>query len=238
MSRTLSLLGLSIGLVVLGAGCGSGPSYGSPTTPTSSQSQAVTQMDSMAQQLTPTNLLGNPESPLSVYTTMNAVGGLSTSGTSTKALTLAPEAFDSNCFTGDATAGYTYTNCSSNGTTINGTVKNAGGTVTIDLSIKTSSTAANATMTLKGGVTAADTSAVGDLTLDYHIDLGAAAGLPGVGNAGNITTKVKYNLTNISASPRCITGGSIEVSYSASSISKSALFEWTGCDTYTVRNSG
>ena len=230
-----SLFVLSLAVVAGMTACGA--KLGDPQPPTSSQMQAQTQLTTSTDQI---NTLGTkPDSTFALYGTMSGIGPLAVdmSAKKTSGLggdgSLVPQDLPPGCYTGDAATGYTYKDCKNGDTTINGTVKIAGQTTTIDLTVASSSQGTNAKITLSGAITNTGSHISGALTYKIAIDLGAFGGL--AGGAGNITTVVTYDM-GYTSSPACINSGTIRVDYNQSGYSGVAEFNYTGCNMYKVRN--
>lgn len=221
------------------AGCGGQRSVGEPMAPTSSQMQAATQATMSIDQFS--SIKANPQNALSIQGQIAAMGALAIDPSRRQGLNgsdgsdLAPAGTPPGCISGDAATGYTYTDCTSSSgsgsSTVNGTVKVTGDTVAMDLKITASGSGANVEITLKGSVTVTATTITGQMV--YETKIAGVSGLPGVGATGTKYT-VTYDAT-YSANPVCITKGSVRVDVDGA-LSGSALFEWTGCGMYTVRN--
>jgi len=226
-------------LMAAAAACGGQRAVGEPMAPTSSQMQAATQATMSIDQFS--SIKANPQNALSIQGQIAALGGLAIDPSRRQGLNgsdgsdLAPSADPPACITGDAASGWTYTNCTSSSgsgsSTVNGTVKVTGDTIAMDLKISASGSTANVEVTLKGSVTVTATTITGQMV--YETKVAGITGLPGVGATGTKYT-VTYDAT-YSSNPVCITKGSVRVDVDGA-LSGSALFEWTGCGTYTVRN--
>ena len=233
--RSYPILASSLlALVAGGAACGR--QLGEPQAPTASQQQASTQLTANIEQIT--SLKAKPDSVFALYAAFAALGPQAVDPNAKKSsgLTedLLPADLPAGCVSGSPGTGWTYTNCTSNNTTINGTVKISGDTTTFDLQIKASGQGANVKLSLVGTVTNAANRMTGDITYEVKVDLG---GIPNPTGAGDQKTKVVYDIT-YTTNPTCITAGSIRVDYDVSggAVSGSAQFEWTGCNMYKVRN--
>lgn len=223
----------SVLIIAALAGCGGGLKLGDPEAPTSTQQQANTQLGSSTSDLTA--LKGGSQDK--VWSLQAMMSGIGATGTKIKASTkgvgfplrgdgpLAPQS-DPSCVTGDGTTGWTYNHCEDDGTSIDGSVKLSGDTVTIDLSISSSSQG-SVKITLKGSITVTETSLDGSLRYDVTASYAGYTG-------GSIHTKVDYN--QVTFAEGCVTGGSITIDYSAAGVSGLAEYEYTGCNQLTVRN--
>lgn len=225
---------LVVPIVGLFAACG--PKLGDPVPPTSNQMQANTQLTTSVDQIA--QLGKKPDNAFALYGTLSAVGPTAVDPSAKKSALWtgelgAQDLTPAGCASGSEATGYTYNNCSSGGTTINGSVKISGGKTDIDLQVKSSSQGANAKLSLVGSVTNDGSHLAGDLTYQIELDLGGLGGL--TGGAGNIKTTVKYDL-NYGQAPVCIKSGTLRVDYEAGGTTGVAQFEYTGCGTYTVRN--
>jgi hypothetical protein len=221
---------LSTGLASALALSACGPSLGEPKMPTSSQTQAAKQLDGTTTQVS--QLQMDRGAAFSLFGSINAVGPQA-AGPSAKSSALLqaltnPLAVDDKCVTGDGNTGWTYA-C----TEVTGTVKFSGGTTTIDLKIMASGSGSSIETTFKGSVTNGAGKLTGDLTAETKVNLGIS--LPGVPNA-DVKTHVNYDI-NYTASPACVNAGKILVEYSAAGQNGAAQFEYTGCNTFMVRNS-
>lgn len=252
MRTQLLLPVLSLSLAVAGCG-GKARSLGAQEPPTSSQQQAATQLGESVDQSR--NVGNEPDNGPALASAVYNIGSLANSQNLSQGLRLGmkqPKDFtDPSCASksGDTT---TYNNCktSSDSATINGKVTVTGDSamLTVDYdNLKISGFGGGGSsgdLVLDGAVTITPTSIDGTLTSKLD------ATVSGTGGAGTtITSKVDYD--NVVLSSTCaISGGAIRVDYDisvktvgglgvggASKQGGSALFEWTACGTYTVRNS-
>jgi hypothetical protein len=106
----------------------------------------------------------------------------------------------------------------------------SGDTVSMDLTVNVSGSGEGVSVTLKGSVTVTATTISGQMVYETKV---SGASFPGVAGASTKTT-VTYDATYTS-NPVCISSGSIRVDVEGA-YSGAALFEWTGCNMYTVRN--
>lgn len=205
--------------------CGSG--LGEPQAPTSNQTQAAKQLDGSTDQIV--QIKGKPDSAFSLYGTIAAIGPSAVDPTAKNRSGLYyPQDLPSGCVTGDANSGYTY-KCPQ----VEGSVSFSGTTTNIDLKILGSGGGVSAEVTLKGSVSNDGTSIKGDLTSSTKVNLGIS--LPGIPSA-DVTTHVNYDVS-YKANPACVTAGKILVEYTAATQSGKAQFEYSGCNTFKVRNS-
>lgn len=213
-----------------------GPKLSEPMPATSNQKSASTQLTGSVDQVS--QIGTKPDNAFSLYSTMAAIGPLAVDPSAKKALsTLSAtpqELSPPGCASGSAATGYTYNNCGSGGTTINGSVKISGTTTTMDLQISSSGQGANVKLSLVGSLTNDGTNFKGDMVYELKLDLGGLGGIPGAGSANQKTT-VKYDLT-YQKNPVCISSGMIRVDYESAGQTGVAQFEYTGCNTYLVRN--
>ncbi len=237
---------LSLSLI---AGCGgSKRSLGDPKSPTASQQQAATGLTGSITQVQENST--KPEQGPALAGSLYSIGGNATAGNLKQGLDYLTKDFtDPGCVTksGNTT---TYNNCMNSGDSakVNGSV-----TITGDLTNLTVSynkltisgfggSGATGNLILDGSVTV--TSTMIDGTLTTTLD----ATVSGTGGAGAKTVVVvDYNA--VTYAQGCITGGAIRVDYDikiatvggigvgAGNTGGSALFEWTACNTFTVRNS-
>jgi hypothetical protein len=213
-----------------------GPKLSEPMPATSNQKTASTQLTSSVDQVAQ---IGNkPDNAFALYSTMAALGPLAVDPSAKKALSThsasPQELSPPGCASGSAATGYTYNNCGSGGTTINGTVKISGTSTTMDLQISASNQGTNIKLSLVGSFSNDGTNFKGDMVYELKLDLGGFGGIPGAGSANQKTT-VKYDLT-YQKNPVCISSGFIRVDYETAAQTGVAQFEYTGCNTYLVRN--
>jgi hypothetical protein len=241
MTKSLSRLALLSVSVLLGAvGCGSkSASYGAPTAPTGSQMQAVTSFNDMSGRMSvAAKGMSDKDKVFGVQALMASLQGSAINQSSTtSALSLFESDIDPACVTGTPATGFTYTACATTGGTINGSVKITPTSVAYDLKISVSASGTSTELTLVGTVTVTGGRITGDLEYKIHINLGAAAGLGGLGGVTNtdVLTKAIFDI-GYTETPSCITDGTVEVTVDYAGTFHAAKFTFAGCGNVTVQN--
>lgn len=249
--RTLLILPvLSLSLVT--ACGGSKRTLGDAKAPTTSQQQAATQLGSSVTQVSNTGT--SPDQGPALASSIYSIGGSATAGNLKQGLDAGskePKDFSNpTCVTKSGTT-TTYKDCMSanDSAKINGSVTITGdiGTgLTVSYNKLTiggfGGNGSTSDLVLDGSVTLTSTSIDGTLTTTL------ATSVAGTGGAG-AKTVVTVDYASVTMVEGCISSGSIRVDYDikiatvggigvgAGNTGGSALFEWTGCGTYTVRNS-
>lgn len=240
--HALATIGLFAASSLLSACSSKSVSYSDPTTPTGSQTQAVTSLTDVGAHVTAAfSGMSDANKAFGVHSLMASLQGTAVNqSSSSQGLSLALEGIDAACTSGTAATGFTYTNCMLDGGqgSINGSVKITPTSVTYDLKVSVSASGTSTNLTLSGTMTNTAGRLTGNLEYKIHIDISGVGGLGGLGGGGgstDITTTADWDMT-YTETPSCITGGSVEVKVDSAGTLRGAKFLFSGCNAVMVQN--